>query len=365
MKKVSFIISNLNQGGAQRVVATLANAWIQNKTQVSIIILDSSQLRHYDLDPKINVVALSLALKTSSSLEALRSNIMRIIHLRSAINALSPDIIVSFVDRTNVITLFSTIGLKVPVIVSERTDPRYHKIGVGWGVLRRLIYRRAWGLVVQTKSVANWAQEILASKKIFVIENPLRDLPVQSECSTEKKILSVGRLSSEKGGKGLIEAFDKSKLVDQGWKLQFVGDGPMLDELKGLARKLKIQDSVFFVGRVLEPASYMKKADIFVLNSDYEGFPNALIEAMGMGMAVISSDCSSGPSDIITSGYNGLLFPVGDVNSLSEKMGILASSKEERLRLGKNASDVREVLRLDKVLAKWNSIVKKAVKEFE
>jgi glycosyltransferase involved in cell wall biosynthesis len=167
-------------------------------------------------------------------------------------------------------------------------------------------------------------------------------------------VLAVGRLSREKGFDLLIRAFSGIKQEFPDWRLLIIGAGPEHSALLRLGEHLKLGECLEFRAPVRDIESWMSRAGLVVQPSRFEGFPNVVLEAMGMGAAVISADCRSGPAEIIKDGVNGRLVPVEDVAALTQAMAELLRQPEERARLGSEARKVREVFRQDLVMDHWD-----------
>jgi glycosyltransferase involved in cell wall biosynthesis len=171
----------------------------------------------------------------------------------------------------------------------------------------------------------------------------------------------MGRLSVEKGFDLLIEAFGRVAAHRPDWSLTILGDGPERARLECLAAELHLEYRVSLPGRVADPLPLLADAQAFALPSRYEGFPNALLEAMAAGLPSVAFDCPSGPSDIIADGWNGLLVPAGDVGQLSAALGWLMDNPRERARIGANARDVAVTHAPQRVLCRWSELLKGVV----
>jgi GalNAc-alpha-(1->4)-GalNAc-alpha-(1->3)-diNAcBac-PP-undecaprenol alpha-1,4-N-acetyl-D-galactosaminyltransferase len=355
--RIAFVISSLGPGGAEKCASIICNAWVEFGHRVTIITFDEDFNKpFYDLEYNIRRIGLGVRGSSSSSWNSLIKNVSTIRHLRNCIKTVNPDCIVSFMDTTNVKTLLATFLLNVPTIVSERTDPARHVIPRVWSFLRRITYVWAKILVVQTTEVRDFFSGIVR-KRTLVIPNPIisfGNLYSNNDAKGLRKsrIVGMGRLGPEKRFDLLIRAF---ALVRQKHDatLIIVGDGPLRNELEDLANKLELDHSVQFTGVIDNSANVLGEADIFALSSEYEGFPNALLEAMACGVAVISFDCPSGPRNIIRHGIDGLLVPPLDVTALAKSMDRLLSNQTERQRLAENARQVCERFSLEKVMQMW------------
>lgn len=363
--KITLIISSLSSGGAERVMSIMANYWAQKGQNVTLITLDSTQTDFYKIDSNVKRISLGLMGKSSNLWEALKSNQLRLKRLREAIVGSNADVVISFVDKMNVLTLLASLGLRIPVIVSERTDPTQHLIGWFWNGLRKFVYPSASTVVVQSQKVYEWANQSFRLVPVKIIPNPTRIPSFERKeinFDNEYTIVAMGRLSHEKGFDLLLRAFAKTKERQFGWRLVILGEGSERNLLERLAKELGIDSQVNFYGRVEDPSPILLSADLFIMSSRYEGFPNALLEAMACGLPVISTDCPSGPREIIRDGIDGLLVPSEDMEALALAMERLMSNETERKRLAYRAVEVKERFGLEKVMNMWEAVIQDVTK---
>jgi len=355
---------SLAVGGTERVASTLGRSWAAMGHQVTFATIASEADDFYTLDSGIKRVALKLDWVSKNWREFILNNCRRIACLRGLIRHNKPDVVVSFCDKTNVLVLLSTLGLGAPVVVSERSDPRIHSIGGIARGLRALVYRQASAVVVQTQEIAVWARQVARREAVRVIPNPVWVPPTNGHkvgrLTSSYTVAGVGRMSVEKGFDRLLQAFAQASRRHPNWNLRIIGEGPERERLMLLARDLGVAHCVQVGPAVRDIAAALREADLFVLSSRYEGFPNALLEAMACGLPAVSFACPSGPSEIIQDGVNGLLVPPDDIGGLANAMDHLMEDETQRSRLAEQARKVTERYGLEKVLAMWSDVLEES-----
>jgi GalNAc-alpha-(1->4)-GalNAc-alpha-(1->3)-diNAcBac-PP-undecaprenol alpha-1,4-N-acetyl-D-galactosaminyltransferase len=360
--RLTLVISSLGRGGAERALSLLASAWADQGKEVTVLRLDHGEAPAYPLHASVKLRSLGLLAESHSPFQGIRRNFSRIRILRRAISESQPDMVISFMDRTNVRTLLATRGLGCPVVVCEQTDPALFEIGRIWKFLRRVAYPFADVLVCpMPKSLARF--QAMTRVRGVVIPNPIAvppDLavPVRSphSPSAERVLLAMGRLVPQKGFDLLLTAFSTIASHHPGWKLDILGDGPLLGELQEQAASLNLQDRVHFCGAVADPFSKLCAADLFVFSSRFEGFGMALAEAMACELPAVSFDCPEGPASIIRDGVDGVLVPAQDVGALAAALDRLMSDPQERQKLAARAPEVRQRFSTERVLSLWQEV---------
>jgi glycosyltransferase involved in cell wall biosynthesis len=348
--QIVFIIGSMRRGGAERVLSILANSYAEKGWQVNILtLLDDSN--DYDLNKNIKVQPIcNLGESRIRQLPKWISNI------RSHVVENKPDRIVSFIARINIIAMFSCIGLNQRLIVSERNDPDSDGRSIIVRFASYLLYPLADCIVFQTK----WAQSCF-SKKIqknsIIIPNPI-SVSVKASKTKKRKIVAVGRLSEQKNHAMLINAFKKVHNDYPEYKLYIYGEGKLRITLIKQIQELGLIDNVFLPGNVANIHEEISDAEIFVLSSNYEGLSNALLEAMMMGLPCISTDCA-GSNEVIISGNNGILVPIGSVEKLAEAMEQLILDRELANKLGKEAELSSKHLVSYRILKDWEFVIEK------
>ena len=358
---IALVILTLGPGGAERVISNLANAWVEEGHTVTLLTLEHpSQKPFYPLNSKINLIQLNpLSTKPTSWIGYLKNITTRLFSLRATLKKENPDLILSFIDQMNVLILLLTQGLKIPVIVSERIDPAFHPLPIAYKMLRRLTYPWASQIVVQTQSAANYFSKKL-QKKISIIPN---SVPVPKKYVTYRKIkniVSIGRLSPQKDYPTLLKAFRVLTIKYPFLKLTIYGEGKERPPLERYIQILGLTDSVKLPGTVSNIEDVLLKADLFVFPSKFEGFPNALCEAMSMGLPVVASNCS-GNRDVVNDAFNGFLFPVGDYRALMFQIEVLLRNSAEAQRIGTEAKTISQRFSEQRILALWKNLMEETL----
>ncbi|BDA68175.1 glycosyl transferase, group 1 [Rivularia sp. IAM M-261] len=367
---ITLVISSLYGGGAERVVVLLAKGLIDRGHKVTVITLYGQETDFYSLPQGVIRVALGIMSDSINVFQALYNNLNRLIKLRQAIISTKPDIVLSHLTSTNILTIISLFQSKLPVLVTEHSDPKMFSYGRIWELLRRFSYPYATRVVSVSKGV-DVAFDWLAKSKRLVIYNPfvLQNQEeivtfLNQDVKTEKKwVVSMGRLLPQKGFDILLSAFAKIAHLHPEWQLLILGKGKLYDELEEMKENLGLSGKVVFLGVVNNPFAILKRAKLFVMSSRHEAFPMALGEAMACGLPVISTDCHSGPREIIRDGIDGILVPSEDVSSLAKTMDNLMSDEKIRQRLGAYAPEVTERFSIEKILSEWENLFKLVLRE--
>lgn len=367
--KVTLVISHLQMGGAERVLTELANHWASLGWEVKIINFSPPGTPPvFALDPRVAELSLGLHSDSHTLVRGLLTNLRRMSVLRRAVRSDDPDVVLSLMNRTNVLTILSLVGTRIPVIVSEHTAPRGTLTFI-WRILRELAYRRATFVVMLTAdALARLSPEI--RRRGRVIPNPLPgqfqtpgdDTSNQADGSQPLApvILGLGRLTPEKGFDLLIEAF---AVIAPSWpttSLVIWGEGAERPRLERLRSDHGLDERVELPGATRHPEQALRTATIFVLSSRLEGMPMTLLEAMAIGRPVIACNCDHGPRDIITDGTDGVLVPPEDVSALAAAMDGLLRDPDRRAKLAHRATEVRNRFAIGKISNQWKDLFHEA-----
>jgi glycosyltransferase involved in cell wall biosynthesis len=351
----------MHSGGAERVAATLANAWVARGDEVTLVPTFSGRGScFYNLSDKVNVVFLADLVRNKK--KSLFNRIQRLFALRTIFSQQRPDVVISFLHGVNVATLVSSIGLSIPVIVCERTDPFVDPRSLFWKLAVRFSYPFADRLIVQTEAVRK--KTLLAFPRLTqvrVVSNPLPEnvqrIERQLRVGQRRRLIAMGRLSEEKQFSLLISVFLAMASRWREWDLVIYGEGPLQRELEQQIVNTGLSGRVLLAGSTTTPWKELVQSDVFVMTSRFEGFPNALLEAMGLGLPCVVFDCPSGPREMTLDGQDAILVPPNDLTVLEQALETMMLDAGLRLALGNRAR--RSVLMrysLARILERWDEI---------
>ncbi|TNH75635.1 hypothetical protein CF105_02200 [Aeromonas veronii] len=354
---IAFIIHSMSNGGAERVVASLSNYFSSIGHNVTILTQTSNEC-FYALDKRIKIY--NLCDKENSGF---RGYLERAFYIRKFIKNIKIDIAISFMTSSNISLSMASMGLDCKVYGSERTYPPLHKIPKKLQLLRNVFYRFLDAIIVQTNDTKEWFDNNVITKSVIVIPNPVNyplcdtrpivDVPIRR--SGRRIIVSVGRLVSSKGHAKLIQTFSDYRESIPNADLYILGDGKEYDALKKMVFSYSLQDRVFIIGRVGNISDWYKFSDVFVMASEYEGFPNVLLEAMSFGLPSVVMDCHSGPRDIID-GRNGILVSMNDYDALWNSVSLILNDKNKYEDISMNAKEVIRKYNMESIGAQWLSL---------
>jgi GalNAc-alpha-(1->4)-GalNAc-alpha-(1->3)-diNAcBac-PP-undecaprenol alpha-1,4-N-acetyl-D-galactosaminyltransferase len=364
--KLTLVSSSLNVGGAERVMSILANYWAANGWQITILTFDDgAEPPFYDLDRRIDLQPLGIRSQDGFkfSVSSVSYNLRRIQVLKQAIVASQPDLVISFVNTTNILTLLACRGLKVKTIVSEHVHPTFGQLNKATQLLQKLTYQQADLVTVQTHAALSFFP--IDRYKTFVIPNPVvlpDSEPIESQLYTDDRhLLAIGKLIPQKGFDLAIKAFAQVAERYPEWTLTILGEGEMRSELEKLCLELDLEDRVFMPGVVKNIDAHLRKADIFILPSRFEGFPVTLCEAMACGVPVIASNCLSGPREIVHDGIDGMLVKPDNVSALAIGMSQLMSDPGKRQYFSHHAPKVLDRFGVEPVAAIWHRAIEQVL----
>jgi len=355
--RIVMTIHALHGGGAERQIAELANYLASQGNDVSLVTLDRVENDRYRVDSTVQRIGLDLMGESQNLWQAFWANRRRISKLRSLIQELSPDVVISFTDKMNIMTL--SLQRAIPVIVAERSDPRKQRLPWRWEAWRDRVYPRAACIVALTNSIANELKRRFPKNRVVVIPNAVEipgsneHLKNNSEITATiapptpaygkdspkfnreiRRALAVGRLSSEKGFDLLLQAWSKGGSDLRNWELVIAGEGPERNRLENEITQLKLTDSVKLIGWCENITTQYLQADLFILPSHYEAMSRSLLEALSHSLPVVVTEATDGLDSLVINGTNGWLVPTGNVTVLAEAIVDAAGDPQRLERFG-------------------------------
>ena len=350
---IVFTISQLSGGGAERVVSLLSGCFVEKGNTVTIItFLDKERV--YPLNEKVRLEEL----KCSS--ERFIGTISQIRALRKKIKNIRPDVIISFLPVVNMITLVADLGLNSKVIVSERNAPYQNPRKKVVRVMRDFLYHLSDGFVFQTMDARDYFGKY-AIERGTVIANPLTGtLPEPYKGIRKKKFVTAVRLDPQKNLEMLIDAFSRFEKLYPDYTLEIYGEGSQRSYLENKCKEMNVENKVVLKGFSKNLHENILDASAFIMSSNYEGMSNSLLEALALGVPVISTDHPIGGARMfIKNGNNGILTKVGDTDEMFNALLFAANNPEKMQAMADEAIRIRQQISVEKIVSQWMSYIEK------
>lgn len=362
IRKLMIHINSLGKGGAERVVSLLVPRFVEDNVEV-VVATEWEDKEEYALDGRVRRIHAGLSEAQEKAL-VWQKQYFRVRNLRRIIKAEKPDILLSFCVKANYRAIMASLGMDIPVVISVRNDPKVDYVGGSKPLMNKMLLNRAAGCVFQTQEAREFFDAVL-QKKSIIICNPINEKYLKAERKpAARKIVFVGRIVEQKNPMLLVKAFEGLLQKHPDYHLYFYGEGLEDDSLEkirqyleeNLPQRKRTKENIHFMGLSDTLEKDMADAAMFVLPSDYEGMPNALMEAMALGLPVISTDCPCGGSRYwISPGKTGQLVPVGDVKGLTQAMEWYISHPDKAEVMGIHARQRLEEASLDRVYGQWKN----------
>ena len=350
--KITFLLASLGSGGAERVVSLLANKMVERGHQVEIICLKFNDV-YYQTDSRV---------KVTLAMEQTNNRLTEIFWLRKYLKQQKPDVVIPFTEGVYCFTILSLLGTGIPIIASERLDPAaMSKIRK---MLKRLLLPYADWLVVQTQSIKDYFPESI-QKKTSIIYNPVNEESLSPALPSREgrlnRIISVGRLYPQKNQAMMIRAFAKLAAEFPDWQLVIYGEGPLRESLELIVESLELKDRVLLPGRTEHVVEELRKSKIFCMSSNYEGMSNAMIEAICVGLPIISTNVS-GTEELIRDGENGFIVEIGGEEEITNRITQLISSPSLQDNMSVKNIQLAKIFNIDHIVDEWISLINTVVK---
>lgn len=350
MRSIIFVIRSLVGGGSERVMLLLAEEFLRREYCVELVVFEGEVA--YEIPEKLQVICLK-----NNSTNRIKRDIHWVRELRKIIQAHTDPCVISFLPKPNIYSIISSIGIKCKTIISERNDPRHNASRI-INLLRKSIYPIASKVVFQTEDARTFFRHI-EERKVAIIPNPIKkDLPERYDGEREKVFVNFCRLAPQKNLFMLIDAFEKVYKTRSGYSLEIYGEGNLEGELVEYIRKKGLSDSCSINSFRRDIHIKIARYSGFVSSSDYEGISNSMLEAMGIGLPVICTDCPCGGArTYISDGENGLLVEVGDSEGMAKKMIWVIDHPIEANAMGQRAVQICEKLSVANIFSLWKEII--------
>ena len=358
--KIIFVTASLNSGGSERVMSLLANSFALRGHDVEIVCVNKP-IVFYPIDNSVKVCLVSNEIGNNSLYK-------KVTWLRKHVKTINPDVVIAFMTSVYCMTLSSLIGIRVPVITSERIDPRHSDFFRKF--IRIIILPLTSHHVVQTEHIRNYYPSFIR-KKTSIIYNPVNDEVFHQIENGELKIenserlnriISVGRLTEQKNQKMMIRAFAKIVNEFPNWQLAIYGEGPLRQSLQMIIDNLQLKDRVLLPGRTDNVIGELRRSKIFCLSSDFEGMSNAMIEAICIGLPIVTTNVS-GVSELVDDGKNGYVVPCGDVDQLAQALQKVMSNNDMQKTMSESNLKKADIFKLDNIVNQWEQLIQKVVQD--
>ncbi|NBH26572.1 glycosyltransferase family 4 protein [Lachnospiraceae bacterium] len=364
MRKILFHLNCFEQGGAERVVSNLVNQLVKENYEIIAATQWQGEVE-FHLDERVKRVHVGLR-REDEKKSRITKIFLRFKYLRELIKKEHPEVIISFTRRPNYRALISSIGTGVPVIAAVRQDPKSYYNSLADKILIPVLYRKAAGCVFQTKEQQE-CFPVSLQRRSRIILNPVNDkyLDIPKPLKREKTVVQSGRLVDFKNQAMLLKAFIKVHEKHPDYVLKIYGgdsfDGTK-EKLEAIIKEYGAQEYMLLMGGSDNLEKELPRACAYAFSSDYEGMPNALLEAMALGLPVVATDCPcGGPRTVIEDGENGLLIPVGDEQAMAEGINRLIEDRRLAEYLGDNARNISKRINGKAVLGQWMEYIEEVL----
>lgn len=345
--RIALIIASLNSGGAERVIANLANCFVAQNDKIALILFND--VKYYELDKRVEIHIIK------EEKRGVRYILDASHRLHKELKRIDPEVVLSFLTEINVLSILASIGAPWKLIVSERNNPLVMPRKKYYRWLRTILYPFCDAFVFQTKRAQEYFGKAI-QKRSCIIHNPICQIDVKHTSGNMKvfEIVSVGRLEPQKNFAFLINAFKQFHDKYSNSTLTIYGEGQLRNNLENQIKFLALEEAVALPGNQKNVIELIAAKSVFVLSSDYEGMSNALMEAMAVGLPCISTDCPiGGSSELIQDHVNGLLISVGNSEELLQALVELYEDHELRIRLGNKAREILSTHSQEKISLEW------------
>jgi len=354
---VAMLIGALTKGGAERVMVNLAEDFAGRGHRVTMVTQYQKE-NEYPLSPAVKRVISDITPEETTNNRIVNFK-RRFCKLRNIWKEERPDVILSFIGKNNMMAVLTSRFLDIPVAVSVRAEPGEEYYNTVMRIAAKTVFAFADKVILQTKQCFGFFPPYIRRKAV-ILKNPVSEAFFRKryEGERDKTIVAVGRVDANKNHEMLIRAF--AGIADEfpDYKVIIYGEGELREELIQLVRELNLSEQILLPGSIENVPDAIYKTRVFVLTSNSEGVPNTLIEAMMMGLTVISTDCPcGGPGELISNFENGILTPVGDVKKLQENLQVVLRDLQKADAMGACAKRTGDIFRQEAVCKEWEEML--------
>jgi GalNAc-alpha-(1->4)-GalNAc-alpha-(1->3)-diNAcBac-PP-undecaprenol alpha-1,4-N-acetyl-D-galactosaminyltransferase len=362
--RLTLVTNAFGCGGSERVVALWCQGFTDRGYQVTVLnMAQPENMGFFPLPEQVKVISLDLMQTSKNALQGSVMTVKRLVKMRQTILRTTPDRVITLYPQLNVLTIAALTGTGIPVYVTEHNDPKLCANGEIWETLRPWVYPRAARVVSVSQGVDRSFSDIPAHKRT-VIYNPVvpqipkKALPEMPGANPDRHwIVSMGRLCPQKGYDLLIPAF--AQIADRypEWQLVILGEGTDRADLEKLRDDLGMHDRIILPGLIQNVPAVLKKAELFVMSSRFEGFPMAHCEAMSSGLPMVVTDCDSGPREMVRHNLDGLLVEPNSIEALATGMDRLLGDRSLRQQFATRAPEILDRFGMERVMADWERLL--------
>jgi GalNAc-alpha-(1->4)-GalNAc-alpha-(1->3)-diNAcBac-PP-undecaprenol alpha-1,4-N-acetyl-D-galactosaminyltransferase len=363
MERIVFVIPNISGGGSARVASLLLSHWEELGHEVHLVTFEDAQAKNaYAIDPRVIRHRIGLYASPPGMLGMLSTNLARVRRLRQLFRRLNPTAIISFLLDANAVVVLAARGMNLPLLISERNHPAHDQVSTMKKVIRRCTYPLASRICVQTEGIRTWFAANLGVEA-SVIPNPVtipaatggRSRPARADNGI-KRAVSLGRLEPQKGFDRLVTAFAQIAAKVPDWELVVFGEGAQRAALERQIHQAGLSGRVKLPGSTSTPWDELKAADLYIHPARFEGFPNAVLEALASSLCVVATDCPGAMREILNGGEYGLLVP-DDIGALACAMGDAMTDEALRARYAAKAAEAVVELSVPRIACLWLDMI--------
>jgi GalNAc-alpha-(1->4)-GalNAc-alpha-(1->3)-diNAcBac-PP-undecaprenol alpha-1,4-N-acetyl-D-galactosaminyltransferase len=354
-----FIIPGLTSGGAERVLTSLANYFVQQGGGASIFPWYNNEEPFYSLDSRVRIHTRGETKRPNRVTGRFHVFWLNLIAIRQVMQNNESPFVISFLPETNCLTLLAGVGLGKKILISERNLLSRRRVSIFWRILRRLTYRHANAVIINNEENRKILRRYVDPARIVNIPNPviLSATPVILPQRRRNLVVAMGRLVSQKNYDVLLNEFINSGIIDHGWRLEIIGDGPEYEKISSSVKDAGLSRYIKLIGEVRDPWDKYQDASLFMMTSDFEGMPNALLEALACGVIPIVTQSVGDLGVKIASVDPNLVVSAKCKGAIAGSLREIALDTGKRRRYSERMVDLARPHSIDVIAGKWEALL--------